>query len=119
MSHEEPAAPQGPVVELLAQSGTGPLWGMASADLNATLLAWEPGHELAEHVNDELDVLVVVLDGSGGVTVDGTRHELETGTALLVPKGARRAIVAGDEGMRYLTVHRRREPLQIQAQPER
>ena len=97
MSHEEPAAPQGPVVELLAQSGTGPLWGMASADLNATLLAWEPGHELAEHVNDELDVLVVVLDGSGGVTVDGT----------------------GDEGMRYLSVHRRREPLQIQALPER
>lgn len=36
---------------------------MASTDLNATLLSWPPGYEVAEHVDAELDVLVVVLDG--------------------------------------------------------
>lgn len=34
---------------------------MASADLNATLLSWPPGHEVPEHVNADLDVLVVVV----------------------------------------------------------
>ena len=38
-------------VDLLGPAGTGPLWGMASNDLNATLLAWPAGHELAEHTN--------------------------------------------------------------------
>jgi hypothetical protein len=50
--------------------------GMASTDLNATLLAWPPGHEVAEHVNAELDVLVIVLDGHGSATIDGESHDL-------------------------------------------
>jgi mannose-6-phosphate isomerase-like protein (cupin superfamily) len=104
----------GDSVDLMALSGTGPLWGMASADLNATLLAWPAGHELAEHVNDELDVLLVVLDGHGRAIVDGEVHELAAGSALLVARGARRRIAAGEGGLRYLSVHRRRGPLQIQ-----
>ena len=100
--------------DLLTRSGKGPLWGMASGDLNATLLVWEPGHEVVEHVNEELDVLVVVLGGSGWVVVDGERHDVAAGTAILVPRGARRAIAAGERGLRYLSVHRRRGPLQIQ-----
>lgn len=58
----EPAA----VVDLLGGIGTGPLWGMASSDLNATLLAWPPGHELVEDTKSELDVLLIVLEGGGG-----------------------------------------------------
>ena len=34
-------------VDLLSTTGTGPVWGMASNDLNATLLAWPPGHDVA------------------------------------------------------------------------
>jgi hypothetical protein len=52
----------GQVVDLLSRRGMGPLWGMASADLNATLLAWPPGHEVAAHTNSELDVLLIMLD---------------------------------------------------------
>jgi mannose-6-phosphate isomerase-like protein (cupin superfamily) len=109
---DDPLAVPG-AVDLLGRSGTGPLWGMASTDLNATLLAWPPGHEVAEHVNDELDVLVVVLGGQGSATIDGERHELAAGSAILVPRGTRRRIAAGDTGLRYLSVHRRRGPLQI------
>jgi hypothetical protein len=53
------------VVDLFGGTGTGPLWGMASSDLNATLLAWSPGHELVEDTNSELDVLLIVLEGGG------------------------------------------------------
>ena len=105
-------------VDLLGRSGIGPLWGMASTDLNATLLAWPPAHEVAEHVNGELDVLVVVLDGHGTAIIDGETHDLVARSAILIPRGTRRRITAGEAGIRYLSVHRRRGPLQIQATPE-
>jgi quercetin dioxygenase-like cupin family protein len=101
------------VVDLLGPEGIGPLWGMASEDLNATLLAWPAGHEPAEHTNTEVDVLVVVLEGSGTAIVDGQRHELAPGALLSIEKGSSRAIAAGSDGLRYLSVHRRRGPLQI------
>ena len=109
--------PDDGAVDLIALDGIGPLWGMASTDLNATLLAWPAGHDVAEHVNAELDVLVVVLEGRGTAIVDGVGHELAAGCALLIARGARRRITAGDGGLRYVSVHRRRGPLQIQPLP--
>ena len=103
-------------VDLLRGSGTGPLWGMASQDLNATLLAWPAGHEVAEHVNEELDVLIVVLGGHGTASVDGAAYHLAAGSAILLPRGTRRRIEAGVDGLRYLSVHRRRGPLQLEGQ---
>jgi quercetin dioxygenase-like cupin family protein len=105
--------PQDAGVDLLRASGAGPLWGMASSDLNATLLAWPPGHRVAEHTNTELDVLLIVLEGNGAATVDRREHALARGSALLIEKGSVRTIRAGTEGIRYLTVHRRRGPLQV------
>ncbi len=111
------AVPDGPV-DLLAAAGTGPVFGMATEDLNATVLAWPPGHEVTEHLNAELDVLLVVLEGSVVVTVSGREHSASAGHALLVRRGARRRIRVGAEGSRYLSVHRRRGPLQIETAPE-
>lgn len=102
-------------VDLSRVAGEGPAWGAASEDLNATLLVWPAGHEVARHVNEERDVLIVVLAGSADVTVGLGTDTLHAGQATLVPKGEPRAIVAGDEGVRYLSVHRRRPPLQIAA----
>ena len=118
MPHTDPDAVAAPV-DLLGPTGTGPLWGMASTDLNATLLVWPPGHAVAEHVNDELDVLLVTLAGHGHVVIGGATHDLAAGSAILVPRGTRRAITAGDDGVRYLSIHRRRGPLQIQPAPGR
>jgi mannose-6-phosphate isomerase-like protein (cupin superfamily) len=101
------------VVDLLGGTGTGPLWGMASSDLNATLLAWPPGHELVADTNSELDVLLIVLQGGGVATVDEEEHVLVPGSALVIKKGSSRAIRVGAEGVRYVSVHRRRGPLQI------
>lgn len=103
----------GEPVDLAAGTGSGPLWGMASEDLNATLLAWPAGHELAAHVNHELDVFLVVLEGSATVTIGDEPHALNAPGAILIPRGARRTIRAGGDGTRYLSVHRRRGRLQI------
>ena len=96
------------IVDLTALDGRGPAWGTASEDLNATLLVWRAGEGQPEHVNEERDVAVVVLAGSGTLSVDGTEHELAAGTLAIVPRGAARSIVAGQDGLRCLTVHRRR-----------
>jgi quercetin dioxygenase-like cupin family protein len=103
------------VADLLQPQGTGPLWGMASRDLNATLLAWPAGHEIREHANTERDVLLIVLEGNGTASVDHDQHALSRGRALLIPKGAMRAIRAGSEGIRYVSVHLRRQCVQIEA----
>lgn len=91
----------------------GPVWGAESEDLNATLLEWGPADGTEAHVNEERDVLVVVLEGSAEVTVDGRESTLLPGEPLLIEKGRVRRIAAGPEGVRYLSVHRRRPPLQI------
>jgi hypothetical protein len=39
--------------------------------------------------------------------------ELRAGEAVIIAKGVRRSVVAGSNGARYLTAHRRRPPLQI------
>lgn len=92
----------------------GPIWGQASDDLNATLLAWGAGDGPDEHVNDERDVLVFLVDGSAKIMIDGEACDLRPGEALIVAKGRRRRITAGRGGARYLSVHLRRPPLQIQ-----
>ena len=101
------------VVHLFERAGHGPVWGTESDDLNATLLAWPAGEANPEHVNAERDVLVVVVSGGGSLEVDGETHELAAGDAVLVAKGASRRLAAGPDGIRYLSVHRRRGGLQI------
>ena len=110
-----------PTVHALAalRGSGGPLWGTASEELNATLLAWAPREGTPEHVNAERDVLVHVVAGAGMLLLDGVEHELAAGDVAIVPKGVRRRIVAGAEGIRYLTAHRRRGGLAIARAPAR
>jgi quercetin dioxygenase-like cupin family protein len=91
----------------------GPVWGAESDDLNATMLVWPPGEGPAEHVNDARDVLYVVLEGGATLTLDGRSRTLVAGDALIVDKGVRRALVAGEYGVRYVSAHIRRGGLQI------
>lgn len=92
----------------------GPVWGIETDDLNATLLAWPAGEGTPEHVNHERDVVVVVVAGSLTVTIDGHARDVTVGDAVAIPKGRTRALRAGADGARYVSVHTRRPPLQIQ-----
>jgi hypothetical protein len=59
-------------------------------------------------------VLVVVLRGSAVVRAGGVEVGRAAGQGMIVERGAARQLVAGAEGATVLTVHRRREGLQIQ-----
>ena len=101
------------VVDLLVLEGRGPAWGTATEELNATLLVWRDGEGQPEHVNAERDVALVVLAGAGTLVVDGAEHRLSQGTLAIVPRGATRSLVAGSDGLRCLSIHRRRGGLSI------
>ena len=92
----------------------GAIWSLPhGGDLDANLVRLAPGAGIEEHVNDELDVLLVVQAGSGELEVDGVVSGLHGDVLALVPQGSRRSITAGPAGLTYLTVHRRRGPLVV------
>ena len=93
----------------------GVVWTLrASDDLNANLVRFGPGRGVGEHANDEVDVLLLGVSGSGAVVVDGEEHALEAGRLVFVPKGSRRSVRGTSEGFAYVTVHRRRGPPRIE-----
>ena len=95
----------------LDRPGYGTLWSMASADLNANFLSWPPDGRVGEHRNHERDVLLIVVGGGGTLVIDGRPVTLRAPQLVLVPRGANRGITAGPEGLRYVSVHLRREGL--------
>lgn len=108
-------AGEGIVIDLAAlaraSAAQGAIWAYGGAELNVNLVRFAAGDGVAEHVNTEGDVLLVGIAGDGVVEVDGRRHPLRAGQALVIPKGARRAIGSGGGEFAYLTCHRRRAGL--------
>jgi quercetin dioxygenase-like cupin family protein len=86
----------------------GAIWSLNSEQLNVNLMRLSAGQGIPEHVNAELDVLLAVFEGEGELTVDGDGHALGPGVALVVPRGARRAIRCRKGPLVYLSAHRQR-----------
>ena len=89
----------------------GGVWKLPhGGDLDATLVRLTPEAVPDEHVEHELDVLVVVLVGAGQLVLDTEVRPLRRDVLALIPRGARRRIDPGPTGLVYLSVHRRRDP---------
>ncbi|MFI6682807.1 hypothetical protein [Streptomyces sp. NPDC050485] len=93
----------------------GALWRLAQEDrqLDANLVRLPAGGSVPGHVEAELDVLLVVVDGTGQLDNGVSLQALEPGVVAWLPKSARRGLLAGPRGLAYLTVHRRRPGLTI------
>ena len=62
------------LTSLFDAAGDGVHWTLEpDSDLNANLVRLDPAHQMAEHVNDEVDVLLVALAGSGQIVLGGRR----------------------------------------------
>jgi quercetin dioxygenase-like cupin family protein len=100
--------------EMLRAAGDGVHWTLADAsELNANLVHLDAGSRIDAHVNREVDVLLVVLEGDGVLQLDGQPFALARNTVAHVPNGVKRSVAAGASGLAYLTVHRRRGSLQV------
>jgi mannose-6-phosphate isomerase-like protein (cupin superfamily) len=96
------------------QGAHGPIWHLPhGGDLDANVVHLRPHDVIGEHVNQEVDVLIHVLEGEAQITVNGAAHPLYAGHLVLVPVGTRRQVTSGASGVTYLTVHRRRSALGI------
>ncbi|MER5360043.1 hypothetical protein [Streptomyces sp. NPDC002785] len=95
----------------------GALWQLAERgrELDANLVRLPPGAEIGEHQENVLDVLLVVIAGSGRVVTGGGELDLTPTTVAWLPRTSRRALAAGPEGLAYVTVHRRRPGLSIKS----
>jgi mannose-6-phosphate isomerase-like protein (cupin superfamily) len=86
----------------------GAVLACSSTDLNVNVVVIDASAPIAAHTNQEVDVLIVGLAGSGVVAVNDEEFAIGEQQALLIPKGASRAIRSTEERLAYLTCHRRR-----------
>lgn len=110
-NHDVPIIAVDLLLQISGASGSGPQWAHECEDLDVTLLSWEPGKSIAEHINSEVDVVLIGLTGEGTVTIDGALHQLRSSALILIPKGCQRGMQNGDERWSYLSIHRRRRGL--------
>ncbi|WP_377269836.1 cupin domain-containing protein [Peterkaempfera sp. SMS 1(5)a] len=97
----------------------GALWRLAEPgrQLDANLVRLPPGHRVGAHREPELDVLLLVVEGSGALDDGVEIQQLTGGTLVWLPQGSARELAAGPDGLAYLTVHRRRPGMQIGSGP--
>lgn len=96
-----------------ASTVAGAIWSGGVTDLHVNLVRLPTGDTITSHRNDEVEVLLVGLEGSATVTVADTANTLGAGQALVIPRGTVREVVAGEAGVVYLTCHRRRGAIQL------
>ena len=67
---------------------SGVIWTLdTSSDLNANLVRFGTGHGIEEHVNDQVEVIVLRVSGSGFVAVDRGEHALSARILVFIPEG--------------------------------
>jgi quercetin dioxygenase-like cupin family protein len=92
---------------------SGAVWKLTETerDLDANVIALPPGGVIDAHTGPDLDVLIHVLAGSGRLTSGDDTLELAPGALVWLPRRSPRQFTAGPDGVRYLTVHQRRQAL--------
>ena len=85
----------------------------------ARTLAGGRAEGVASSLGTGLGGMVHVLAGSGQLTTELGTVELAPGALVWLPRRSKRAFKAGPGGLRYLTVHQRRQALVLEPAPAR
>ena len=98
------------------QPRRGAVWSIAEPEreLDSNLIRLPAGEEIPAHIGAEVDTLVHVVRGDGVLTTEDGEEPLRAGDVALLPRRTVRGFRAGEGGLEYLTVHRRRQSLRIQ-----
>ncbi|WP_405218553.1 cupin domain-containing protein [Agrococcus sp. Ld7] len=98
----------------------GAVWRLAepTRHLDANVVAVPPHASIDPHVGPDEDVLWHVVAGGGMLATDDGDVELAPGAVVWLPRRSHRSVTAGPEGLRYLSVHRRKSGLQIGPRPD-
>jgi len=71
--------------------------------LSLTLFAFDKDEEISTH-KSEGDAMVLVLDGTGQITIDGTNYTLKAGESIIMPAGKPHAVYALEKFKMFLVV---------------
>ncbi|MGO2746530.1 cupin [Microbacterium sp.] len=102
---------------LTASDEARSVWKLEPAErgLDANVIVLPAGDEIQTHIGPALDVLIVVLDGSGTLETEADAVALEPGGIVWLPAKSQRRFLAGADGLRYFSVHARKPGLSIQS----
>lgn len=102
-----------------APDAAGAIWKLQARerDLDSNIIALPAGAGIESHTGPDLDVLILVLAGTGELTTELGTVQLRAGALAWLPRRSRRQFTAGPDGLRYLTVHRRRQALTLATAP--
>ena len=92
---------------------------MRERDLDSNIVSLAPDGQIGAHAGPDVDVLICVLAGSGELTTELDTLALAPGSLVWLPRRSRRQFDAGPGGLRYLTVHQRRQALALTTAPHR
>ncbi|GAA5049869.1 DUF2249 domain-containing protein [Nocardia callitridis] len=103
-------------IESSGADAAGVVWKLPlrRRDLDSNIIGLAPESRIATHTGPDLDVLVHVLDGAGTCTTELGEIALSPGALVWLPRRSQRAFTAGPHGLRYLTVHQRRQSLLLE-----
>lgn len=125
-----PAGPDDSVARMLCRIGdltgrsaagsTGAVWKLAEPgrQLDANVVRLPAGERVGTHAEPDLDVLLLVVGGSGVMETAEGPQSLAEGVLMWLPHGSTRSVTAGPDGLAYLTVHRRRPGMQIRSRAD-
>lgn len=101
------------------QPRRGAVWSIVETEreLDSNLIRLPAGDSIAAHIGAEVDTLIHVVRGDGSLLTETGEEPLRAGDVALLPRRTMRGFRAGDDGLEYLTVHRRRQSLRIQSGP--
>jgi mannose-6-phosphate isomerase-like protein (cupin superfamily) len=89
----------------------GPIWSHTTEDLNINLLRFKAGEGIELHINTEVDVVGVVVEGTGQLIIGSDLQTVGLGHIFIIPRGVPRAIRAMSSIFAYISCHRRRAGL--------
>lgn len=114
-AHEMPRVVGDALTASAAEAGSA--WRLEPAErgLDANVIVLPAGDEIRTHTGPELDVVIVVLAGSGTLETETDAIALEPGGIVWLPPRSQRRFIAGEEGLRYFSVHQRKPGLSIRS----
>jgi len=72
-------------------------------NLSLTLFAFEKGEEISSHASDG-DAMIIALDGTGEVTIDGEKFIVNSGETIVMPSKKPHAVFATERFKMLLIV---------------
>ena len=71
--------------------------------VSLTLFAFDKGEEISTH-ESEGDAMVIALDGTGQITIDGTDYILNAGETIIMPSSKPHSVFAPEQFKMFLIV---------------